>query len=174
MDTAVAHLLDEPLDCPFERKLQSIPVGTILYHQRYNGVFKEHRDKPYAPVNYFSRYRPFYGETNTETLNTYEYKVVKEIPNVLEQTATHCPDNINEWVKKISSSISSIDSNNIHSYLPWLEFGIRGFFHDFEASCGSNEYRLTANAVRSHLELSSAIINDKTEPEVEHGEKWLF
>jgi hypothetical protein len=164
--------------CPPPPYISQLKSGTILYHQRYNGVFKGGREKPYAPVNFFSR-GPYYLKPNPGSkyqLNTYKYKVVKDIPMLLVSSEdNYAPDDITDWLQEIVPK--DINAFSIKSYLPWLQktYGINGLYYDHhERDLVGNaaEYRFPAGIVQDYLELVEKDIRDPTEPEVESGGDW--
>lgn len=169
---------------PLETKHPSPPyisqlkAGTILYHQRYNGVFKGGREKPYAPVNWFSR-EPYYLASSPDSkqqLNTYKYKVMKDIPMLLVSLEDdYAPDDLTDWLEEIVPK--DINAFSIKSYLPWLQktYGINGLYYDHhERDLVSKvaEYRFPAQIVQDYLELVEKDIRDPTEPEMESGGDW--
>jgi len=153
----------------------TIPAGTVLYHQRFNGVFCEGKTKPYAPVNYFSR-TPFYGDPyKSKNLNTYCYRVDKDIPNVLQHNLLEFDyEDLLAWVSDQTKHSKDVDARNIHSYLPWLQhtFKYNGLYHD--VSDMDNEYRLLRDVVDHHLTLVFCVIHNTTVPDKECGGAWPF
>jgi hypothetical protein len=48
--------------------------GTLLYHQRHQGVFVNQGNRPYHTFNHYG-FRPYYEEVTHPQYNTYIYRV---------------------------------------------------------------------------------------------------
>ena len=107
-----------------------VPVGTILFHERKQR-FANGLDCPYAPCNWFSKDKRFYFKEEEDTksdMNTYMYRVKKEIKNVVLMSDQFPYTELETIISSISPKT---DTSDMHEKVQFLEsIGFHGVVDD--------------------------------------------
>lgn len=156
----------------------TLPAGTILFHQREKR-FANGGEYPYAPANWFSRDHLYYPDA--PKMNVYQYRVEKDIPNLIKITVDLCYDDLHAIIEN--------DLGDMHKTVQTLySFGFNGVvtdnkfqtldeqeryrerFGDYGTS-DANEYRLPFQIVKNHLTLvNMQIVSDEIASQEYHTE----
>jgi len=148
--------------------LSSIPISTVnvdlvLFHQR-TGQFCNGGNKPYFDFNFFCRHKYYTRNSRVfleKDFNTYKYKIIQTIPNMIHLTKDYGWDELqkdlnlsrrNEYVI-IAAALQKVDKCN-------------GIFYDTKLG---NEYIFSKSIVETHLEFVDAEINTLFIPEKEES-----
>lgn len=133
-----------------QMEIDIVPEGTILYHQRKFDF--PYSDYPYASVNWFSK-QPYYGDE----FNTYEYIVMKDIPNMAKLFGKYdiWPEDLLEIAGK-----SGLDTKNAYEWIPqFLTINsLNGIFYETDF----NEFILPKHIIDNYLVLIDKIIVNPT------------